>query len=136
MPHLVPTQPQAVQSHLSDATRAIRNETTVTITAAALVHAIQVISNRALGLIVRLGETEPPTTTMEVKVWGMQSLRVLFNNPDLTEQDFMAALETDALTEMVATIADDQVFRMRIRIALSTFSGEWEGHVNHVTRAP
>ena len=77
-----------------------------------------------------------PAATMKVKMWGMQSLRVLFHNPDLTEQDFMAALESDALTEMVATIADDQVFRMKIRIALSTFNGEWEGHVNHVTRAP
>ena len=136
MPHLVPTQPQAVQSHLSDATRAIRDETTVTFTAAALVHAIQVISNRALGLIVRLGETEPPATTIEVKVWGMQSLRVLFNNPDLTEREFMEALETGALAEMVASIPENQVFMMRIRIALSTFSGRWEGHVNHVTRAP
>ena len=102
----------------------------------ALVKAIQIISPRALGLIVTVGETKLPAATMKVKMWGMQSLRVLFHNPDLTEQDFMAALETDALTEMVATIADDQVFRMRIRIALSTFSGEWEGHVNHVTRAP
>ena len=66
----------------------------------------------------------------------MQSLRVLFNNPDLTEREFMEALETDALAEMVASIPDDQVFMMRIRIALSTFNGRWEGHVNHVTRAP
>ena len=101
----------------------------------AVVKSIQIISPRALGLIVTV-ESKLPAATMKVKMWGMQSLRVLFHNPDLTEQDFMAALESDALTEMVATIADDQVFRMKIRIALSTFNGEWEGHVNHVTRAP
>ena len=38
--------------------------------------------------------------------------------------------------EMVGLIADDQVFVMQIRISRSSFNGNWEGHVNHVTRAP
>ena len=136
MPHLVPTQRQAEQNHLIAVIRAMTDKTPGTFNNVdAVVKSIQIISNRAHGLIVTV-ESKLPEATMKVKMWGMQSLRVLFNNPDLTEQDFMAALETDALTEMVATIPDDQVFRMRIRIALSTFSGEWEGHVNHVTRAP
>jgi hypothetical protein len=136
MPHLVPTQRQAEQNHLIAVIRAMTDKTPVTFNNVdAVVKSIQIISPRALGLIVTV-ESKLPAATMKVKMWGMQSLRVLFHNPDLTEQDFMAALESDALTEMVATIADDQVFRMKIRIALSTFNGEWEGHVNHVTRAP
>ena len=131
---LVSTQPQPVLRHLSDAIRAMTDETTVTVTAAALVQAIQVISHRAVGLILTLRETEPPAATMEVKLWGMQSLRVLFHNPDLTEGDFVAALETGALHAMVASIPDDQVFILRIRIGLSTFNGIWEKHVNHLTR--
>ena len=99
----------------------------------AVVKSIQIISPRALGLIVTV-ESKLPAATMKVKMWGMQSLRVLFHNPDLTEQDFMAALETGALHAMVASIPDDQVFILRIRIGLSTFNGIWEGHVNHLTR--
>ena len=129
---MAPTQP--LPRHLSDAIEAVTDETSVTVTTVALVHAVQIISDRAVGLILTLEATQAPAVTMDVKLWGMQSLRVLFHNPDLKEGDFVAALETGALHAMVASIPDDQVFILRIRIGLSTFNGIWEGHVNHLTR--
>ena len=45
--------------------------------------------------------------TMEVKVWGMESLRALFGRFDLTEEQFLAALDSDELGDMVGSIADD-----------------------------
>ena len=97
---------------------------------------VKVVSPRAVGLIVALISTSAPAATMDVKVWGLQCLRILFDKPDLTEAQFLAALETGALGDMVASIEDHQVFMVRIRIARSSFSENLEGHVNHVTRAP
>ena len=74
--------------------------------------------------------------TMDIKLWGLLCLKILFNKLDLTAAQFLAALDTDELGEMVGSIADDQVFVMQIRISRSSFNGNWEGHVNHVTRAP
>jgi hypothetical protein len=74
--------------------------------------------------------------TMEIMLWGAPCMRILFNRSDLTEAQFLAALDTDELGEMVGSIPDEQVFVMQIRISRSSFNGNWEGHVNHVTRAP
>ena len=73
---------------------------------------------------------------MDIKLWGLLCLQILFNKSDLTAAQFLAALDTDELGEMVGSIADDQVFVMQIRISRSSFNGNWERHVNHVTRAP
>ena len=45
--------------------------------------------------------------TMEVKVWGMESLRALFGRFDLTEEQFLTALDSAELGDMVGSIADD-----------------------------
>ena len=89
-----------------------------------------------LGLMLTLNSASGVPATVLVKVWGLQCLRVLFGRFDLTEAQFLAALDTDELRDMVSSIADDQVFIMRIRVSCSSFNGNWEGHVNHVTRAP
>ena len=91
---------------------------------------------RSICLILILIYASGPRATMEVKMWGLPCLRILLDKSDLTEAQFLAALDTDELGDMVGSIADDQVFVMQIRIFRSSFNGNWEGHVNHVTRAP
>ena len=103
----------------------------------ATVDTISPISKRAVGLILMLSSaSEIPSATMEVKVWGLECLCALFGRLDLTEEQFLAALDSDELGDMVGSIADDQAFIMRIRVCRSSFNGTWEAHVNHVTRAP
>ena len=91
---------------------------------------------RSTGLALKVNSASGSQATMDIKLWGLLCLQVLFDKSDLTEAQFLAALDTDELGEMVGSIADDQVFVMQIRISRSSFNGNWEGHVNHVTRAP
>ena len=101
----------------------------------AIVLTLSIISSRAIGVNLMMSSASGAPATMEVKVWGMGSLRTLFCRFDLTEEQFLAALDSDELGDMVGSIADDQVFIMRIRVSRSSFNGNWEGHVNNVTRA-
>ena len=99
------------------------------------VGAVEPFSN-TLGLKLTVNSASGDPATVLVKVWGLPCLRALFGRSDLSEAQFLAALDTDELRDMVSSIADDQVFLMRIRVSYSSFSGSWEAHVNHVTRAP
>ena len=73
----------------------------------AIVLTLSIISSRAIGVNLVLSSASGALATMEVKVWGMESLRALFNRLDLTEEQFLAALDSDELGDMVGSIADD-----------------------------
>ena len=73
----------------------------------AIVLTLSIISSRAIGVNLMLSSASGAPATMEVKVWGMESLRALFGRFDLTEEQFLAALDSDELGDMVGSIADD-----------------------------
>jgi hypothetical protein len=120
---------------LNQVNQSMRNGAPVTHSCPVTVGAVEPFSP-TLGLKLTLNSASGVPATVLVKVWGLQCLRALFGRFDLTEEQFVAALDSDELGDMVSLIADDQVFIMRIRVSYWSFNGNWEGHVNHVTRAP
>ena len=119
---------------LNQVNQSMRNGTSGTYSCPVTVEGVEPFS-RTLGLKLTLNSASGVPATVLVKVWGLPCLRGLFGRSDLSEAQFLAALDTDELRDMVSSIADDQVFIMRIRVSYSSFNGNWEGHVNHVTRA-
>ena len=73
----------------------------------AIVLTLSVISSGAIGVNLVLSSASGALATMEVKVWGMGSLRTLFCRFDLTEEQFLTALDSAELGDMVGSIADD-----------------------------
>ena len=75
----------------------------------AIVLTLSTISSRAIGVNLMLSSASGAPATMEVKVRGMQCLRALFGWFDLTEEQFLAALDlldSDELGDMVGSIAE------------------------------
>jgi len=84
----------------------------------AIVLTLSTISSRAIGVNLMLSSASGAPATMEVKVRGMQCLRALFGWFDLTEEQLLAALDSDELGDMVGSIAEWLLGLLFTRICL------------------